>query len=41
LHSLAALDEDIIRDYLGDCPGLDMGDFEDMDLVLLREIWED
>jgi hypothetical protein len=41
LHNLAALDEDVIGDYLGDCPGLDAGDFEDMDLVSLKAMWED
>jgi hypothetical protein len=41
LHNLAALDEDVIGKYLGDCPGLDAGDFEDMDLVSLMAMWED
>jgi hypothetical protein len=41
LHNLAALDEDVIGNYLGDCPGLDAGDFKDMDLVSLRAMWED
>jgi hypothetical protein len=41
LHSLAALDEVVIGDYLGDWLGLDAGDFEDMDLISLWAMWED
>jgi hypothetical protein len=41
LRSLAALDEDAVGDYLGDCSGPDTVIFEDMDPVWLRTMWED